>query len=165
MEEPPEPGPFGPPEARFRLASAWTGWDLTGSQAIHPVPLPGSKTPAESVVPHQSGPTAAAPAPPTTQASAVTWSRGCHRASAPAAYASHATLPPPAQGSLPAGWLAFAGRGSNSPDRDERIQSVLTSSSFPGLTLSQAGFTHQTRLFLMADLWLLAKEPAHSHQK
>src|SRR3954451_23817289 len=51
MEEPPEPGPFGPPEARFRLASAWTGWDLTGSQAIHPVPLPGSKTPAESMVP------------------------------------------------------------------------------------------------------------------
>jgi len=47
-------------------------------------------------------------------------------------------LPPPAQGSLPAGWLAFAGRGSNSPDRDERFQSVLTSSSFPGLTLSQA---------------------------
>src|SRR4051812_24623526 len=54
MEEPPEPGPFGPPEARFRLASAWTGWDLTGSQAIHPVPLPCSKTPAESMVPHQS---------------------------------------------------------------------------------------------------------------
>lgn len=72
MEEPPEPGPFGPPEARFRLASAWTGWDLTGSQAIHPVPLPGSKTPAESVVPHQSGPTDAAPAPNTAKASAVT---------------------------------------------------------------------------------------------
>src|SRR3954447_9277326 len=72
VEEPPEPGPFGPPEARFRLASAWTGWDLTGSQAIHPVPLPCSKTPAESVVPHQSGPTDAAPAPNTTKASAVT---------------------------------------------------------------------------------------------
>src|SRR5437764_9800216 len=63
MEEPPEPGPFGPPEARFRLASAWTGWDLTGSPAIHPVPLPCSKTPAESAVPHQSGPTDAAPRP------------------------------------------------------------------------------------------------------
>src|SRR3954462_5520826 len=81
----------------------------------------------------------AAPAPNTTKASAVTGSRGCHRASAPAAYASHATLPPPAQGSLPAGWLAFAGTGANSPDRDERFQSVLTSSSFPGLTLSQVG--------------------------
>src|SRR4051812_7441084 len=67
--------------------------------------------------------------------------RSCPKGSAPAAYASHATLPPPAQGSLPAGWLAFAGRGSNSPDRDERFQSALTSSSFPGLTLSQAGFT------------------------
>src|SRR4051794_23179523 len=52
-------------------------------------------------------------------------------------------LPPPAQGLLPAGWLAFAGRGSNSPDRDERFQSVLTSSSFPGLTLSQVGPTPQ----------------------
>src|SRR4051794_2427046 len=51
-------------------------------------------------------------------------------------------LPPPAQGSLPAGWLAFAGRGSNSPDRVERFQSVLTSSSFPGLTRSQAGPIH-----------------------
>src|SRR4029453_9706598 len=119
----------GPPEARFRLASAWTGWDLTGSQAIHPAPLPCSKTPAESVVPHQSGPTDAAPAPNPAKASAVT------------CYASHATLPPPAQGSLPAGWLAFAGRGSNSPDRGERVQSVLTSSSFPGITLSQAGHT------------------------
>ena len=47
-------------------------------------------------------------------------------------------MPPPAQGSLPTGWLAFAGRGSNPLDRDERFQSVLTSSSFPGLTLSQA---------------------------
>src|SRR3954465_1445274 len=70
--------------------------------------------------------------------------RGCHRASAPAAYASHATLPPPAQGSLPAGWLAFAGRGSNSPDRVERFQSALTSPSFPGLTLPQAGFMPTT---------------------
>src|SRR3954452_18110762 len=61
MEEPPEPGPFGPPEARFRLASAWTGGDLTGSLAIHPVPLPGWKTPADSLVPHQRGPTDAAP--------------------------------------------------------------------------------------------------------
>ena len=36
------------------------------------VPLPCSKTPAESVVPHQSGPTDAAPAPNTAKASAVT---------------------------------------------------------------------------------------------
>src|SRR3954465_8792008 len=74
--------------------------------------------------------------------------RGCHRASAPAAYASHAALPLPAQGSLPAGWLAFAGRGSNPPDRVERFQSVLTSSSFPGLTLSQAGCTPTTHTVL-----------------
>src|SRR6478609_3380625 len=72
LEEPPGPGPFGPPEARFLLASTWTEWDLTGSQAIHPVSLPCSKTPAESVLPPQSGPTDAAPAPNTTKASAVT---------------------------------------------------------------------------------------------
>src|SRR5439155_9908005 len=39
---------------------------------------------------------------------------------------------------------AFAERGSNPPDRDERFQSALTSSSFPGLTLSQAGCTPTT---------------------
>src|SRR5262249_41037107 len=57
-----------------------------------------------------------------------------HAASAPAAYASRATLPPPPQGSLPAGWLAFAGRESNPLDRYERFQ--LMSSPFPGLTLT-----------------------------
>ena len=57
-----------------------------------------------------------------------------HAASAPAAYASRATLPSPQQGSLPAGWLAFAGRESNPLDRDERFQ--LMSSPFPGLTLT-----------------------------
>src|SRR3954454_3735669 len=64
------------------------------------------------------------------------------RALAPAAYASQAALPPPAQGSLPAGWLAFAGRGSNPLDRYVRFQSALTSSSFPGLILSQVGPIH-----------------------
>ena len=44
-------------------------------------------------------------------------------------------LPPPPQGSLPAGWLAFAGRESNPLDRDERFQ-FTCSSPFPGLILT-----------------------------
>jgi hypothetical protein len=34
-------------------------------------------------------------------------------------------LPPSRQGALPAGWLAFAGRGSNPLDRDERFQNIM----------------------------------------
>ena len=44
-------------------------------------------------------------------------------------------LPPPPQGSLPAGWLAFAGRESNPLGRDERFQ-FTCSSPFPGLILT-----------------------------
>jgi hypothetical protein len=45
-------------------------------------------------------------------------------------------LPPSMQGSLPAGWLAFAGRELNPLDRDERFQLIFSSSS-PGLSLAQ----------------------------
>jgi hypothetical protein len=39
------------------------------------------------------------------------------------------------QGSLPAGWLAFAGRELNPLDRDEGFQ-ITSSSSLPGLFLA-----------------------------
>jgi hypothetical protein len=42
-------------------------------------------------------------------------------------------LPPSLQGSLPAGWLAFAGRELNPPDRDEGFQ-ITSSSSLPGFS-------------------------------
>src|SRR6516162_5015217 len=45
------------------------------------------------------------------------------------------TLPSARQGSLPAGWLAFAGRELNPLDRNERFQ-ITCSSPFPGLTLT-----------------------------
>src|SRR6266446_1752756 len=45
-----------------------------------------------------------------------------HAALAPAAYASRIVLPPPLQGSLPAGWLAFTGRELNPLDRYKRFQ-------------------------------------------
>ena len=41
------------------------------------------------------------------------------------------------QDSLPAGWLAFAGRESNPLDRGERFPSYCISSPFPGLILTR----------------------------
>jgi hypothetical protein len=45
-------------------------WDLSGSQTIHPVPLPRSKTPAEPTIPRHGGLVDAAPARMTAKASA-----------------------------------------------------------------------------------------------
>jgi hypothetical protein len=45
-------------------------------------------------------------------------------------------LPPSMQGSLPADWLAFAGRELNPLDRDEGFQ-ITSSSPLPGLFLAQ----------------------------
>src|SRR6516162_10160855 len=116
--------------------------DLPGSQAIHPVPLPRSGTPAEPPIPRLfDGLGDAAPTPSTARASAYPEFRGYRAASAPAAYASRMVLPPPMQSSLPAGWLAFTGRESNPLDRYKRFQITF---SFPssGFILAQrtAGF-------------------------
>ena len=110
--------------------------DLPGFQAVHPVPLPRSSTPAESTIPRLFlGLVDAAPASQTAKASACQLFRGYRAASAPAAYASRMVLPPPLQSSLPAGWLAFTGRESNPLDRFERFQ-ITFSFPFPGLTLA-----------------------------
>jgi hypothetical protein len=72
--------------------------DLSGSQAIHPVPLLRSATPAEPTIPHPwRGLIGAAPAAPTAKASACYRYRGYCGASAPAVYASRAVLPLPMQ--------------------------------------------------------------------
>ena len=116
--------------------------DLPGSQAVHPVPLPRSRTPAESTIPRLFvGLVDAAPASQTAKASACQLFRGYRAASAPAAYASRMMLPPPLQSSLPAGWLAFTGRESNPLDRYKRFQ-ITFSSLFSGFILAQrtAGF-------------------------
>ena len=113
--------------------------DLPGSQAIHPVPLPRSSTPAEPTIPRLfDGFVDAAPAPFTARASAYWKFRGYHAASAPAAYASRVVLPPPTQGSLPAGWLAFTGRELNPLDRYKRFQ-ITFSFPFSGFILAQEG--------------------------
>lgn len=49
--------------------------DLTGSQAIHPMPLPRSKTPAGSTAPHHDGAANSAPARTTAKAPATLISR------------------------------------------------------------------------------------------
>jgi hypothetical protein len=49
--------------------------DLTGSQAIRPMPLPRSKTPAGPTTPHRDGVVDAAPALPTAKAPAIIISR------------------------------------------------------------------------------------------
>src|SRR6516162_4100313 len=65
----------------------------------------------------------AAPAKQRAKAPACYQYRGYRAALAPAVYASWGMLPLPMQDSLPVGWLAFAGRGSNPLDRDERFPS------------------------------------------
>src|SRR5882757_162493 len=99
--------------------------DLPGFQAVHPVPLPRSRTPAESTIPRLFiGLVDAALASRTAKASARQLFRGYRAASAPAAYASRMVLPPPMQSSLPAGWLAFTGRELNPLDRYKRFQII-----------------------------------------
>ena len=101
-------------------------WDLSGLQAILPVPLLRSSTPVESMCPRHLGHIDAAPATHTTKASAIAISGLTHAASAPADLRFAPRVATHAQGSLPAGWLAFAGRASNPLDRCERFQLVLT---------------------------------------
>jgi hypothetical protein len=101
-------------------------WDLSGLQAIHPVPLLRSSTPVEPMCPRHLGHIDAAHALRTAKASAIAISGLVHAASAPADLRFAFRVATHAQGSLPAGWLAFAGRASNPLDRYERFQFVLT---------------------------------------
>ena len=74
--------------------------------------------------------------------------RGYRGALAPAVYASWGMLPLPMQDSLPAGWLAFAGRELNPLDRYERFPSCYISSPSPEfiLTLRNRTSTPTSRL-------------------
>ena len=116
--------------------------DLPGFQAIHPVPLPRSRTPAESTIPRLL--TVSSMLPPLVR------QRRLQRINHIGAIAglqhllptvSRMVLPPSMQGLLPAGWLAFAGRELNPLDHVERFQITFSSPS-PGFFLAQrtAGF-------------------------
>jgi hypothetical protein len=101
-------------------------WDLSGLQTILPVPLLRSSTPVEPTCPRHLGHIDAAPALRTAKASAIAISGLAHAASVPADLRFAFRVATHAQGSLPAGWLTFAGRASNPLDRYERFQLVLT---------------------------------------
>ena len=109
-----------------RLLSRGREWDLSGLQTILPVPLLRSSTPVEPMCPRQLGHIDAAPALRTAKASAISISGLTHAASAPADLRFAFRVATHAQGSLPAGRLAFTGRASNPLDRYKRFQLVFT---------------------------------------
>src|SRR4029077_13970260 len=96
--------------------------DLPGSQAVRPVPLPRSRTPAEPTTPRLLTVSSMLPPLPSQRGLQPLEFRGYHAASAPAAYASRMVSPSSMQSSLPAGWLAFTGRELNPLDRYKRFQ-------------------------------------------
>ena len=113
--------------------------DLPGSQAIHPVPLPRSSTPAEPTIPRLfDGLVDAAPALPTAKASALmnfgAQSRGfstrCLRFKSDVA-TTHAKLA--------SGWLARLYREGVEPSGSQQKVSDH-SSSFSGFILAQGKF-------------------------
>src|SRR6266481_5132256 len=95
-------------------------------------------------------------------ASAVNEFRGSNAALAPAAYASRIVLPPPLQGSLPAGWLAFTGRESNPQDRYKRFQ-IAVSSSFLDLSWRKGSFIEPPSQFTSLDHLVGAREQCRRH--
>jgi hypothetical protein len=113
--------------------------DLPGSQAIHPVPLPRSSTPAEPTIPRLfDGLVDAAPALPTAKASALmnfgAQSRGfstrCLRFKSDVATT---------RAKLASGWLARLYREGVEPSGSQQKVSDR-SSSFSGFILAQGKF-------------------------
>jgi hypothetical protein len=120
----------------FRLLSFGREWDLSGLQTILPVPLLRSSTPVEPMCPRHLGHIDAAHALRTAKASAIAISGLIHAASAPADLRFAFRVATHAQGSLPAGWLDFAGRASNPLDRYQRFQFVRGGSGILNRALS-----------------------------
>ena len=83
-----------------------------------------------------------------------------HAASAPADLRFAFRVTAHAQGSLPAGWLAFTGRASNPLDRDEKFQLVLTiipfSCSPDASVLTHSLDTHRGNLHFSRNVKALA---------
>ena len=107
------------------LLSRGREWDLSGLQAILPVPLLRSGTPVEPTCPRHVGHVDVAPAGWTAKASANLIS-GLTRSFGTCCHTLHAVIAAHVQGLLPAGWLPFTGWVSNPLDRYERFQLVLT---------------------------------------
>ena len=75
LEDPSGPGIWSAGRPFAGTLSLGRKRDLTGSQAIRPMPLPRSKTPAGPTIPHPDGVVDAAPAQPTAKAPAIIISR------------------------------------------------------------------------------------------
>jgi hypothetical protein len=115
-------------------------WDIRGSQATHPVPLPRSTTPAEPTYLATNGSVGAAPARETAKAPAfmdIEATSGLqHPLSTLQEWCCHHHM----QDSLPASWLAFTGRELNPLDCVEGFPSCYISSSLPGFSLTLPTF-------------------------
>src|SRR5271165_4590003 len=75
LEDPSRPGIWSAGRPFAGTLSLGRKRDLTGSQAIRPMPLPRSKTPAGPTIPHPDSVVDAAPAQPTAKAPAIIISR------------------------------------------------------------------------------------------
>ena len=98
-----------PPE--FPASSCGREWDLSGLQAILPVPLLRSSTPVEPTCPRHLGHIDAAPALRTTKASAIAFRGSLTQLQHPLSYASRFVLPLTRKaGFRLAGWPLPGGR-------------------------------------------------------
>ena len=117
-------------------------WDLSGSQATHPVPLPRSKTPAEPTFPRQWRSRRCCPCRCQNKGFSIAHIGATaglqHLLSTLQGRCCHRHM----QDSLPAGWLAFAGRELNPLDRYERFPSCYISSPFPEFILTLDSSEH-----------------------
>ena len=107
-----------------RLALRGREWDLSGLQAILPVPLLRSRTPVEPACPRRGGHVGAAPAGWTAKASAMSDFGASTQLWHSRPYASRVTLPHTCKACFRQAGCAFTGRDSNPLNRYERFQLV-----------------------------------------
>src|SRR5207248_6872095 len=121
------PGPlFVPATPISGLLARGREWDLSGLQAIHPVPLLRSRTPVEPMHPRLTGCIGAAPAIRTAKASAMADFGANPQLRHLLPYASRVSLPHTCKARFRLAGSASAGWESNPLDRYERFQLVLT---------------------------------------
>jgi hypothetical protein len=117
------PGQFGCRPPVVPAASRGRQWDLSGLQAIHPVPLLRSLTPVEPMCPCHDGHIGAAPRLSNSEGFVRCIFRGSlTQLQHPLLLRFAFRVATHAQGWLPAGWLAFTGRVSNPLDHYEGFQ-------------------------------------------
>jgi hypothetical protein len=125
-------GPFqaralGQPAAPLlRLSIRGREWDLSGLQAIHPVPLLRSRTPVEPTCPRQCRSRRCCPRIPDYEGFSENDFGANPQLQHLLPYASRVALPHTCKARFRLAGCAFAGRESNPLDRYERFQLVFT---------------------------------------